>query len=73
MFDMFKVKISTKFMKGFVGRYVSKKIYEKTGCKATVEFGDITVDTVNGDVIIHIDADAKINRTEFERFLESIN
>lgn len=73
MFDMLKLKVSTKFMKGFVGKFVSKKIYEKTGCKATVEFSDIVIDTVNGDVIIHIDADAKINRTEFERFLETLN
>ena len=73
MMDMLKLKVSTKFMKGFVAKVVSKKIYEKLGCKIDIQFRDITVDTINGDVLIHVDADAKINKTEFERLLESVN
>ena len=73
MMDMLKLKVSTKFMKGFVAKTVSKKLYEKLGCKVDINFEDISVDTVNGDVLIHVNADAKINRTEFERFLEKMN
>ena len=73
MLDMLKIKVSTKFMKGFVAKAVSKKLYEKLGCKIDIKFEDISVDTINGDVVIHVNADAKINRTEFERLLETID
>ena len=73
MMDMLKLKISTKFMKGFVAKVVSKKIYEKLGCKVDIQFKDIEIDTKDGDVIIHVDVDGKINKTEFERLLETID
>lgn len=73
MMDMLKLKISTKFMKGFVAKMISKKIYEKLNCKMDIQFNDISVDTINGDVVIHVDGNAKINKTEFERLLESID
>lgn len=73
MMDLFKLKISTRFMKGYVAKTVSKKIYEKLGCKIDIQFKNIEVDTVNGDVIIKVDAEGVINRTEFERLLESID
>lgn len=73
MMDLFKLKVSSKFMKGFVAKMVSNKIYKKFGCKIDIQFKDISVDTINGEVMIHVDADAKINRTEFERMLETFN
>lgn len=73
MMDMLKLKVSTKFMKGFVAKVVSKKLYEKLGCKIDIQFKDVSVDTINGDVVIHVDADAKINKTEFERLLETFD
>ena len=73
MLDVLKLKITTKFMRGFVAKIVSKKIYEKFGCKVDIQFRDISVDTVDGNVLIHVDADGKINKTECERFLESID
>ena len=70
--DLLKLKISTRFMKGFVAKIVSKKIYEKLGCKIDIQFRNIEIDSKDGDVIIHVDMDGKINKTELERFLESI-
>lgn len=72
MMDLLKLKISTRFMKGFVAKVVSKKIYEKLGCKVDIQFRNIEIDSNNGDVIIHVDMDGKVNKTELERFLESI-
>lgn len=73
MMDLFYLKVSSKFMKGFVANMVSKKIYKKFGCKVDIQFKDITIDTVNGEVMIHVNGDAKINKTEFERLLEKID
>lgn len=71
--DMLMLKISTKFMKGIVAKMVSKKVYKKLGYKIDIGFNDIQIDTINGDVKIHIDTDVKMNRTEFERFMEEIS
>lgn len=73
MMDVFKIKVASKFMKGFVAKMVSNKIYKKFGCKMDIQFNDIAVDTINGEVLIHINADAKINKTEFERLLEDFD
>lgn len=71
MMDLLKLKISTRFMKGFVAKVVSKKIYEKLGCKIDIQFRNIEIDSNNGDVTIHIDMDGKVNKTELERVLET--
>ena len=71
--DLLKLRLSTKFAKGFVAKVVSKKIYEKLGCKMDIQFRSIEVDTINGDVLIHVDVDGKIGKTEFERLLEKID
>ena len=73
MLDVLKLKISTKFMKGFVAKMLSKKMYEKSGCKVDIRFRDIEVDTIGDDIIMHIDGDVKLTKTEFERFLKSID
>lgn len=73
MMDYLKLKISTKFMKGHIAKIVSKKIYEKLGCKIDIQFNNIEVDSVDGNILVHIDVDGKINKTEFERLIESID
>lgn len=73
MMDLFKLKVSSKFMKGFVAKTVSHKIYKKLGYKTDILFNEISVDTVDNDVVIHINGDLRINRTELERLLETID
>lgn len=73
MMDFLKLRLSTKFMKGYVAKVLSKKIYEKLGCKVNIQFRSIEIDTTDGDIIIHVDADGKISKTEFERLLEKID
>lgn len=70
--DMLMLKISTKFMKGIVAKIISKKAYKKFGYKIDIQLNDVQIDMINGDVRLHIDADAKMNRTEFERLMENI-
>lgn len=70
--DMLMLKISTKFMKGIVAKIISKKAYKKFGYKIDIQLNDVQIDMTNGNVRLHIDADAKMNRTEFERLMENI-
>ena len=68
--DMLMLKISTKFMKGIVAKIISKKVYKKLGYKIDIQLNDVQVDTINGDVRLHVDVDTKMGRTEFERLME---
>lgn len=70
--DELMLKLSTKFMKGLVAKRLSKKIYQKFGCKIDIKLNDVQIDTVDGDIKLHINADGKIRRAEFERLMERI-
>lgn len=70
--DMLMLKLSTKFMKGIVAKIISKKVYKKLGYKIDLQLNDIQVDTINGDVRLHVDVDTKMSRTEFERLMEEL-
>ena len=70
--DMLMLKLSTKFMKGIVAKIISRKIYKKLGYKIDIQFNDVKIDMVDGEVKLHIDVDVKMNKTEFNRFMEMI-
>ena len=70
--DMLMLKLSTKFMKGIVAKIVSRNIYKKLGYKINIQLNDVQIDTIDGDVKLHIDGDAKMNKTEFDRFMEKL-
>jgi hypothetical protein len=70
--DMLMLKLSTKFMKGIVAKIISKKLYKKLGYKIDIQLNDVQIDMINGDMKLHIDADTKMNKTEFERLMEEL-
>lgn len=70
--DMFMLKISTKFMKGIVAKIISRNIYKKLGYRIDIQLNDVQVDMIDGDVKIHINADTKMNKTEFDRLVKKI-
>lgn len=70
--DMFMLKLSTKFMKGIVAKIISRNIYKKLGYRIDIQLNDVQVDMIDGDVKIHINADTKMNKTEFDRLIKKI-
>lgn len=70
--DMFTLKLSTKFMKGIVAKIISRNIYKKLGYRIDIQLNDVQVDMIDGDVKIHINADTKMNKTEFDRLVKKI-
>lgn len=71
--DMLMIKLSTKFMKGMVAKIIARKVYKKFGYKIDIQLNDVQIDMINGDIKLHIDADGKMNKTEFYRLMEMIN
>ena len=71
--DMLMMKLSTKFMKGIVAKIITRKVYKKFGYKIDIQLNDVQIDMINGDIKLHIDANGKMNKTEFDRLMETIN
>lgn len=71
--DMLMMKLSTKFMKGIVAKIIARKVYKKFGYKIDIQLNDVQIDMINGDIKLHIDADGKMNKTEFDRLMETID
>ena len=71
--DMLMMKLSTKFMKGIAAKLITRKVYKKFGYKIDIQLNDVQIDMINGDIKLHIDADGKMNKTEFDRLMETIN
>ena len=72
MMDILKLKLSTKFMKGSAAKVLSRNIYKKLGYKIDIQLNDVQLDVIDGEVKFHIDADGKMNKTEFSRLMEYI-
>lgn len=73
MLDMLKIKLaSSKMMKGIATKIIEKKVYEKFGYKIDIQLNDVQIDMIDGEVKAHLDVDAKMNKTEFSRLMESI-
>ena len=74
MMDFLKFKLaSSNIMKGIITKIMEKKIYERLGYKIDIQLNDIQIDMVDGEVKAHLDVDAKMNKTEFNRLMTNLN
>ena len=71
--DMFVLKLSTKYMKGLVAKIISRKMSKKFGYTVDIQLNDVQIDVIDGEVKIHIDADGKMNKTEFNKLIKEIS
>lgn len=69
--DELKLVISTKFMRNIVTKIISKALYKKTGCQIDIQINKIKIETYEGKVQIHMDADAEMNGEDFKNILKS--
>lgn len=74
MLDMLKFKLaSSKMMKGIITKIIEKKVYEKFGYKINIQLNDVQIDMIDGEVKAHLNVDAKMDKDEFNRLMESID
>ena len=67
-----KLKLSTKFMRGFVAKRISKAIEKKLGYKIDIQLNEIGVEK-NGDKIhIHVNVEADTNYNDVIDIIGSI-
>lgn len=70
--DEMKIKLSTKLMRGFVSKLVSRAISKKLGCKVDLSFEEIDIATVGDEIRIHANVDGKISKDDFAKIIKDI-
>ena len=70
--DVLKLKLSTKFMRGMVANLISKALNKKLGYNIDILLNEIEVKNENGKILIHVDADAEVDNSEFVKILKSV-
>ena len=73
MFDEFKVKLSTKFMRNIVAKLLAKAIQKKFGCKVKLQLNELDVRVINGDTNIKANVEVKLDSQEFMKIMEAID
>ena len=70
--DELKLKLSTRFMRGFVAKLVSKTISKKLGYKVDILINEIEIKTEDDNVKLHLSIDAQMENEEFKNIIKSI-
>lgn len=70
--DEMKLKLSTKFMKNFVTKLITKSIYKKYGYRVDIQLNELEVEIVNGIAHLHTDVDITTNDSELTKMIKSI-
>lgn len=55
--DEMKLRLSTKFMKGIVERFIKKVIFKKCGIRPDITLNEISIEMSDGKVHFRINAD----------------
>lgn len=69
--DELKLILSTKFMRGIVTKILRKAIFKKTGYEIDILINKIEVETHDGKISLHMDANAEVNSEDFMDIIKS--
>lgn len=70
--DELKLKLSTKLMRGIIGKLISRTLYKKYGYKMDIRINEIEVEMVDEKVRLHINVDTEVNKNDLASVLDSI-
>lgn len=68
--DVFKLMLSTRFMRNVVTKIITKAILKKTGYNVDIQLHKMEVENVGGKIHLHMDVDAEVGTEEFVKMLE---
>lgn len=66
--DELKLNLTSKLMRGIITKLIRKKL----GCDIDIQINDMNVSTVDGNIHLHVDANADIAHTEFIKLIKHI-
>lgn len=71
--DELRVKLSTKFMKGIVSKWIARTIRKTYGYKVKVQLNELDISSFNCDTTIKANVEIKINSDEFMKILQEFD
>lgn len=70
--DELKLALTSKFMKGIVTKIVRKAIVKKFGYEVDIQINNISVETIDGKVSLHVDVDADVDKEDFVKIIKDV-
>lgn len=70
--DELKLKLSTKFMRNLLAGYISRVLRKKLGYEVEVDIEEVSIETVDGKVKLHLNVGAEVERDEFMRIVKRL-
>lgn len=70
--DVLMLKISTKILKNFIGKMLSKQLSKKLGCYIKIQLNDLNIDAVKDDIKIHVDIDGLLTKDDFYNVINEL-
>lgn len=70
--DELKMKLRTNFMRNLLAGYISNLIYKKVGHEVGVNIEEVSIETVDGKVKLHVNVDAEISNDEFMKIIKQL-
>lgn len=70
--DEMKLNLTTKFMRGFLAKLLSKAIKKKFGCEINIHLSEIELDMVDGRIHAHVNADVDMGSDDFKKLVKTV-
>lgn len=70
--DEMKLKLSTKIMRNFIAKLISKAIYKKFGYKVDIQLNDLAISFIDGDTKISTNVDVRMSGEEFTKIIKKV-
>lgn len=71
--DELRVKLSTKFMKTIVSKWMARSIRKKYGYKVDIRLNDLDISSFNGDTDIRANVEIKLASDEFMKIMKELD
>ena len=71
--DEMKLKLSTKFMRNFISKIISKVILNKFGFKPDMILNEFNLEKIDDKIHLHINVDAEITDKDFLKITRLAN
>lgn len=70
--DEIKVKLSTRFMRMMVSKWISRTIRKKYGYNISVHLGELDIESVDGETSVKANVELKVDSDEFKKILKNV-
>lgn len=71
--DELKLKLGSKFMKGFIAKMISKYLSKQLGAKVDFKFKDLDISIEDGDTVVKTSLEVKVNKDDFYTILDKFD